>query len=214
MIISIACKNANVWVETEQLLLSETCVGAKFVGYSHDYFTILYDQDGTVYAFAYGDYDRAIPISLGEEIMSYKKDSKGFIESITTSRKTYNLDDLLDEYGDDFIWMNSNIEYVENSTSKSVAYDEDDDVVATLRKSGNYLYFDDTRMSNSYNVTYLGITEQGSAVWINNNKDLYYYDSVTETVKFAKGNVTRLRYDNDGFAYQYTVGTQTYSIGF
>ncbi len=214
LIISTACKNANVWVETEQLLLSETCVGAKFVGYSHDYFTILYDQDGTVYAFAYGDYDRAIPISLGEEIMSYKKDDKGFVQSITTSRKTYDLDDLLEEYGDDFIWMNSNIEYVVNSTSKSTAYDDNDDVVATLYKSGNYLYFDNTRMSNSYNVTYLGITENGSAVWINSNSDLYYYDSATETVKYAKGNVTRVRYDTDGFAYQYTVGTKTYSIDF
>ena len=215
LIISVYCKNTNVWVETESLLLSETCVGAKFVGYSHDYYTILYDQDGTVYAFAYGDYDRALPISLGEEIMSYKKDDNGFVESITTSRKTYNLDDLLEDYDkDDFIWMNSNIEYVSNSTSKSVAYDDDNDVVATLYKSGNYLYFDNTKMSNSYKSTYLGITKHGSAVWINNNNDLYYYDSVDKTVEYVRGNVTRVRYDNEGFAYQYTVGAKTYSIDF
>lgn len=215
LIISTACKNANVWVETEQLLLSETCVGAKFVGYSHDYFTILYDQDGTVYAFAYGDYDRAIPISLGEEIMSYKKDSKGFVESITTSKKTYNLDDLLEDYDDDdFIWMNSNIEYVSNSTSKSTAYDDDNDVVATLYKSGNYLYYDNTKLSNSYKSTYLGFTKSGCAVWINNDSDLYYYDPVEETVEEVKGNVTRVRYDSEGFAYQYTVGSKTYSIDF
>lgn len=215
LIISIACKNANVWVETEQLLLSETCVGAKFVGYSYDYYTILYDQDGTVYAFAYGDYDRAIPISLGEEIMSYKKDDKGFVESITTSRKTYDLEDLLDEYSDDdFIWMNSNIEYVVNSTSKSTAYDEDKDVVATLYKSGNYLYYDNSKLSNSYKATYLGFTKTGCAVWINNNSDLYYYDPIDDTVEKVKGNVTRVRYDSDGFAYQYTIGSTTYSINF
>lgn len=215
MVISVYCKNANVWVETEQLLLSETCVGAKFVGYSHDYFTILYDQDGTVYAFAYGDYDRALPISLGEEIMSYKKDSNGFVESITTSKKTYNLDSLLEKYdNNDFIWMNSNIEYVSNSTSKSVAYDDDNDVVATLYKSSNYLYFDNAKLSNSYKPTYFGITKSGCAVWINNYSDLYFYNTDTETVEFVKGNVTRVRYDNKGFAYQYTVGTKTYSIDF
>ena len=214
LIVSIACKNANVWVETEKLLLSETCVGAKFVGYSQDYYTILYDQDGTVYAFAYGDYDRAIPISLGEEIMSYKKDDKGFVESITTSRKTYDLEDLLDEYGDDFVWMDSNIEYVVNSTSKSTAYDEDKDVVATLYKSGNYLYYDNSKLSNSYKATYLGFTKTGCAVWINNDSDLYYYDPVEDTVVGVRGSVTRVRYDSDGFAYQYTIGSNTYSINF
>lgn len=215
LIISVYCKNANVWVETESLLLSETCVGAKFVGYSHDYYTILYDQDGTVYAFAYGDYDRALPISLGEEILSYKKDDNGFIESITTTRKTYNLDDLLDDYDDDdFIWMNSNIEYVTNSTSKSVAYDDDKDVVATLVKSSNYLYYDNTKLANSYKSTYFGFTKSGCAVWINNNSDLYYYDPVEETVEHVKANVTRVRYDDDGFVYQYTIGSKTYQINF
>lgn len=215
LIISTACKNANVWVETYQLLLSETCVGAKFVGYSHDYYTILYDQDGTVYAFAYGDYDRALPISLGEEIMSYQKDDKGFIESITTSKKTYNLDKLLDDYdNNDFIWMYGNIEYVSNSTSKSTAYDDDNEVVATLKKSSNYLYYNSEKLDNSYKPTYFGITKTGCAVWINNSNTMYYYDPVEDKINYVKGNVTRIRYDDDGFAYQYTVGVYTYSIDF
>lgn len=214
LVISTACKNANVWLETYQLLLSETCVGAKFVGYSHDYHTVLYDQDGTVYAFAYGDYNRAIPISLGEEIKSYTKDDNGFIESITTSKKTYNLDSLLGEYdNDDFIWM-GNIEYVTNSTSKSTAYDDDNEVIATLKKSNNYLYYNGEKLDNSYKPTYFGITENGSAVWINNSGSLYYYDLADGGIHYVKGNVTRMRYDNDGFAYQYTVGIYTYSIDF
>ena len=216
LVISTACKNANVWVETEQLLLSETCVGAKFVGYSHDYYTILYDQDGTVYAFAYGDYSRALPISLGEEIMSYKKDDKGFVESITTSRKTYNLDTLLEEYdNDDFIWIYGDIEYVKNTTSKSTAYGDDNEVIATLKKSNNYLYYNNgEKLDNSYKPTYFGITETGCAVWINNSNTMYYFDPVDNKINYVKGNVTRIRYDDDGFAYQYTVGIYTYSIDF
>lgn len=215
VIISVACKNANVWLETEQILLSETCVGAKFVGYSHDYYTILYDQDGTVYAFAYGDFDRALPISLGEEIMSYKKDANGFIESITTSKKTYNLDNLLDEYNNhDFAWMYGNIEYVNNSTSKSTAYDDDNEVIVTLKKSNNYLYYDGEKLDNSYKPTYFGITKKGCAVWINNSGALYYFNPVENEIKHVKGNVTRIRYDSKGLAYQYTVGIYTYTIDF
>lgn len=212
LFISVHCKNANVWLETEQLLLSETCVGAKFVGYSHDYFTILYDQDGTVYAFAYGDYQKALPISLGEEIMSYKKDSNGFIESITTSKNTYNLDKLLDDYGyDDVLWK-MDVSYVENSTTKSVAYNESDEALAKVKKSNNYLYFGDTKLKNSYKCTYFGFTEDSNPVWINRNGELYYYEN--GTTYLVQKNVTRLRYDADGFAYEYKVGTKTYSIDF
>lgn len=214
VLLTVYCKDANVWLETEQILLSETCVGAKFVGFSHDYFIILYDQDGTVYAFAEGNYNRALPISLGEEIKSYKKDANGFVESITTSKKTYNLDELLEEYDyDDFIWMN-NLEYVKNSTSKSVAYDEDDDVLVTLKKSNNYLYFGDVKMAQSYKPTYFGITESGNAVWINNESDLYYFDQNSNAIYLVKRDVNRLRYDRNGFVYQYTIGSKNYSIDF
>lgn len=214
VILSVYCKNANVWCESHQTLLSDTCVGAKFVGFSTNYDTILYDQDGTVYAFAFGNYEKAFPISLGEEIMSYKKDANGFVESITTSRKTYSLSELFEKYDyNDFIWADR-FEYVKNSTSKSVAYDDEDEEIVTLKKSNNYLYFGDMKLAQSYKPTYFGITASGNAVWINNESDLYYLDYESNTIYFVKHNVTRLRYDGDGFVYQYKVGTKAYGIEF
>lgn len=214
VIISVACKNANVWLETEKILLSETCVGAKFVGYSHDYFTIMYDQDGSVYAFPYGNFEKALPISLGEEIMSYKKDDNGFVESITTSKKTYNLDKLLAEYNyDEYIWINM-LDHAVNSTSKSVAYDKDGNALASLKKYNNYLYFGDVKLSNSYKATYFGFTDTGYPVWINNGSDLYYYNPISNVIRSLKLDVTRLRFDSDGFVYQYSIGSKNYSINF
>lgn len=214
LLLSVYCKNANVWLETEQLLLSETCVGAKFVGFSHNYHTILYDQDGTVYAFAYGNYKKALPISLGEEIMSYKKDDKGFVESITTSKKTYNLDSLLKEYDeDDFVWVND-LKSVTNSTNKSVLYNKNEKVVATLKKSNKNLYYENIKLPESYNPTYFGFTQSGNAVWINNASELYYINTDTKVIYLVKDSVSRLRYDDNGFAYQYKVGNKTYAIDF
>lgn len=214
VIISVACKNANVWLETESILLSETCVGAKFVGYSHDYFTIMYDQDGSVYAFPYGNYEKALPISLGEEIMSYKKDENGFVESITTSKKTYNLDKLLAEYNyDEYVWINK-LDYVVNSTSKSVVYDESGNALVSLKKSNNYLYFGDTKLSKSYKPTYFGFTDDGYPVWINSDSDLYYYNPITKVIRNLKLDVTRLRFDENGFVYQYSIGSKNYAIDF
>lgn len=210
LIISIYCKNSNVWVETEQLLISDTCVGAKFVGYSHNYYTILYDLDGTVYAFAHDNFNKALPISLGEEIMSYKKDDNGFVESITTSRKTYNLDELLKNYG--YTEDVDDISYVKNTSSKCTGYSAYDKSVATLKKSNNYLYWNDAKLNHSYRSTYLGITKEGYPVWINSDGDLYYHNG-TKT-KFVAENVTLLRYDIDGFAYEYKVGSKIYKFDF
>ena len=216
LIITVGCKNANVWVETEQLLLSETCVGAKFVGFSTNYHTILYDQDGTVYAFAYGNYKRALPISLGEEIKSYKKDSNGFIKSIKTTGGTYVLDTLLSEYDDDdYVWMFGDINKVKNSTSKSVAYSADKEVLIKLtKKSNNYLYFNGEKLSKSKKPIYFGITKTGCAIWVNSSGKLYYFNPADNSVNYVRANITRLRYDNNGFAYQYVIGSKAASIKF
>lgn len=211
LLLSTYCKGANVWLETEKVLLSESCVGAKFVGYSKDYFIILYDQDGTVYAFAYGVYDKALPISLGEEIMSYKKDSNGFIESITTVRKTYNLDALLEQYGYNNIYGRA-LSYVDNYVDESIAYDSDGNEIVSIERNNLYLYWDGDKLSSSYRSTYMGFTDEGYPVWINRDKDLYYHDG--STAKLIAENVTRLRYDEDGFVTQYVVGSKTHNLKF
>ena len=70
------------------------------------------------------------------------------------------------------------------------------------------------KLAQSYKPTYFGITENGNAVWINNENDLYYLNYESNTIYLVKRDVTRLRYDTDGFVYQYKVGTKTYGIDF
>jgi hypothetical protein len=205
LVLTVYCKNSNVWNETHKKLLSDTCVGAKFVGFSSEYSIILYDLDGTLYYFLYDEYDRAYTISLGEEIMYFTRDEDGFIKSITTSKKTYELDAIIDEHS-------TSATYVENSSIKSVAYDEDDKAVATLKKSSNYLYWNDSKLNKSYKPTYFGITEEGLPVWINSSGNLYYYNGNTETL--IESEVTRIQYDSDGFAYRYYIGTKAYTFEF
>ena len=228
LLISIYCKGSNVWVETEDLLLSESCVGAKFVGYSSDYLTILYDLDGTIFCYPYNDFDTALPISLGEELMSYKKDSDGFIESITTSRRTYDLEDLLEDYGYDEYWdedewdddwddddddeIYDNIKYVTRTTSYAKAYKNNSTLLATIKKSSNYLYYEDIKLEESYKATYFSFTEEGYPVWINNSGELWYYNGSRE--KQLDDDVTLIQYDSDGFAYKYKAGNKTYSFDF
>lgn len=219
LLISIYCKGSNVWVDTNSLLLSETCVGAKFVGYAHGYFTIMYDLDGTIYCFAYDRFNKALPITFNEEIMSYVKDDDGFIESIKTNRRTYDLDDLIEEYGyDRYAYEGRNNSYdddeeitsVKNSNSSSTAYYYKNEVVSVLKKSSNYLYWNNEKMENSYKATYLGITQDNIPVWINDDGELWYYNGSRE--KMIDDDVTRLQYDNNGFAYRYFIGNRDYTI--
>lgn len=216
LLLSVYCKGSNVWLETEELLLSDTCVGAKFVGYSTEYSIILYDLDGTVYYFLYDEYDRAYTISLGEEILYYTRDDDGFIKSITTTRKTYELDTLIDEDDfkdrddDDDDNIYSNMSSVTNTSSKSTAYKSSSKVVATLSKSSNYLYYEGEKLDESYKATYFGFTEDGYPVWINNSGELWYYNGSRE--REIEDNVTRLQYDNYGFVYRYYIGSYAYEI--
>lgn len=203
VIISVYCKGSNVWNQTSGNLLSSTCIGAKFVGYTKDYFTIMYDLDGTVYCFPYGDWSVAFPISLDEEIKSYQKDINGFVKSITTSKKTYNLESLMEEYG-----CEQPISYVENSTTKSVGYNSFDEVVSTLEKKNNYLYWNGEKLCNSYKPTFFGLlVDDGSPVWISNN-NLYRFNLETGESVLVKQNVVQLRYNDNGFVYQYRMSTK------
>ena len=208
LLLSVYCKGSNVWLETESKLLSDSCVGAKFVGYSDEYSIILYDTDGSIYYFLYNQYNRAYTISLGEEIMYFTKDTNGFIDSITTNKKTYELDDIIDEdeYYEDLL----DISYVENSTNKSIAYQDKSTIVATLEKKSYYLYWEDERLSNSYKPSYFGISEEGYPVWINNSGDLYYYNGNKSVL--IEEDVTRVRYDDDGFVYKYVIGSSQYEL--
>lgn len=204
LLLSTICRNSNVWSVTRQQLLSDTCIGAKFVGYSRNFDTILSDLDGTVYCFPYHDFSKALPISLGEEIMSVSKDECGFITAITTSRKTYDLTTLLSTA--------NHITWVKNTTQKTTSFDNTDTKVDTLEKVDNYLFWNGTKLENSYSATYFGISRLGYPVWINSVGELRYYNGIANQLIVAKA--TLLRYNESGFAHQYKVNAKIYDLAF
>ena len=102
--------------------------------------------------------------------------------------------------------------YVKNTTSKSIVYSTDGDVLMTLKKSNNYLYLDGDKMTSSYKTRYMGFAENGCPVWINSSNKLCYFNGVE--VKEIASKVTLLRYDQDGFVYQYKIGSKVYDLNF
>lgn len=195
-VLKIHCYNSNVWLETYQKLLSSTCRGAKFVGFSRQYDSVLLDQDGTLYLFQYKKYDTPCVISLQEKVLGYERDSSGFIYSVETDHSVYLLDNLFKDK------LPKKITYVANDTQNSIAY-SGKEVVGTLEKSKDKLYWNDTAMSNSKSPTYFGITADGDPVWISGG-NLYFYDG--RNIVLGKEKVTRIQYATNGCAESYIVG--------
>lgn len=230
VLISIYCKNNNIWVESENFLLSESSVGAKFVGYSEGYQVVRYDNNGKIGLTPYDKWSKTYWISLNYEIMSFEKDENGFIEYIVTSGTKYNLQDLIEQYDydeydfdgdidddddddDDEAEIYDNISYVERSNSKAVAYKSNDKELATIKKSNNYLYYEDLKLKNSYKASdFSFIEDEGYVVWINNDDELWYYDGNKE--ELYKKDVSSITYDDNEFAYKYKVNSKSYSFDF
>ncbi len=94
----VICKDHNVWSEKNQKLISDSCVGAKFVGFTREYTTVLYSNAGYLYYYLDNDTNYASPkkVRVGE-ILEFGKDSNGFITQITDSKRTQSIGKFIDE---------------------------------------------------------------------------------------------------------------------
>lgn len=204
VILKVQCKDSNVWLETYSKLLSDTCVGAKFVGFSCNYAALLLDTDGTLYCFPYGQYDRAQTISLQEKVIKYNKDSSGFIYSVETDRSTYLFDKLFNDKV-----SSQKITYVSNNVKTgSIAY-LDTKVVGTLSLADGSLKWNGSKLNHSKSPSYFGIMSNGNPVWISGG-DLYCYDG--RNIVCGKSNVTRLQYAANGCAESYFIGSTKHQL--
>lgn len=224
-LIEIYAKANNVWVESENFLLSDSSVGPKFVAFSKGYQTVRYEADGYLHITPYGMWNKTFKIKISQEIMSFKKDDNGFLEYIVTSNKTYDFQELLEENGydrydfdgdvdddDDDIFI-ENISYVERSSSKAVAYQSNGTKLATITKQNNYLYYDGSKLENSYKASYFSFTKaEGYIVWINNNDELYYYDG--NVVDQLDEDVDSIIYNSKKFATEYEKDDETFDFDF
>lgn len=79
---------------TNGIRLSDTLVGAKFLGFDPAYNVYLYENNGTLYRFKSGAWYSAEKLSLSGTYKSYKKDENGFISKIVTTKGSYTIKQL------------------------------------------------------------------------------------------------------------------------
>lgn len=91
----VTSKNGkNVLNATSKVRLSDTLVGAKFMGFDSSYNVYLYETNGTLYRFKSGSWYSAEKISLSGTFKSFKTDDNGFISKIVTSKGSYTIKQL------------------------------------------------------------------------------------------------------------------------
>ena len=200
-ILTIHCKSSNVWLKQENILLSDTCVGAKFVGFSTNYEPILLNTDGTMFLFPYKDYKHPFTIVLAEKVLSYNRDDHGFVYSIRTEKATYLVDELFkakvpeQKPGNDSTSKNTYITYVANAGSNAVAY-KGAEVYGVLKRENSHLYWNNMKLANSKGSIMFGIAADGKPYWTQdqtlylwNGKEVQYVTSkVTEFSTSSTGN--------------------------
>lgn len=205
IVVTTYAKDSNVWVETVQRLLSDTCKGGKFVGYNGQYSVLLYDfMNFTVYEFWYKEgFVLAHPIHSNVTVYYFTKNSYGFINGIVTDKGTYAVDETISFPASQVPGNNGGnttitgkVTEVKNFQSKSMAYDGQTHL-GTLALKSKKLYWKGVEQANSYKSEEFGITANCVPVWINGDDDLYVNGN------FTAANVIRLKYDDNGRVTQY-----------
>ena len=206
IIVTTYAKDSNVWVETVQRLLSDTCKGGKFVGYNGQYSVLLYDFTNlTVYEFWYKEgFLTAHPVVSNVIVYYFTKNAYGFINGIVTDKGTYGVDETINfpasqvpgNNGGNNTTPVGNVTEVKNFQSKSMAYDGATHL-GTLSLKSKKLYWKGVEQANSYESSEFGVTASCRPVWINGNDDLYVNG------QFIASNALRLKYDDNGRVMQY-----------
>lgn len=223
-ILTVHCKGSNVWLEQEEILLSDSCVGAKFVGFSTNYEPILLNTDGTMFLFPYKDYKHPFTIVLAEKVLSYNRDDHGFVYSIRTEKATYLVDELFKDKVPD---ENPNkpggdddkpapkpetmyITYVANTGSSAIAY-KGAEVYGILKRDNSRLYWNDTKLDHSKGSIMFGIAANGVPYWVEGNT-LYMLDGDEEQYVTSKVTEFKTSSTGNGILESYKAGSSWYII--
>lgn len=76
---------------THGVRLSDTLKGAKFLGFDTSYNVYLYESNGTLYRFTFGNWYSAEKVTLDSKFKTFRTDSNGFLSEIVTEKSTYTL---------------------------------------------------------------------------------------------------------------------------
>lgn len=79
---------------TNEVRLSDTLKGVKFMGIDSSYNVYMYETNGTLYRFTFGNWYSAEKIVLDGEFKTMRTDDKGFLSTIITTKTTYAITQL------------------------------------------------------------------------------------------------------------------------
>lgn len=219
-ILTTFCRISNVWQQDYNVLLSSTCKGAKFCGYTSAYSIYLYDmQSKTVYEFKLADkFKTAYTVLKGETVYMFERNDAGFVSSIVTDKGTHAVDTTATNptvptpgNGNNGGNGNNNggntttgkVTSVRNFLDKSMAYDGKT-LYGTLSYANGSLSWKGTVIYNGNDVVDFGVTKNGNAVYTKSNGDTYLGGT-----KVAS-SVNQVVYDDNGIAVAVkTTGNKT-----
>ncbi len=92
--IILSTNGKHVLNATNGVRLSDILKGVKFMGIDPEYNVYLYETNGTLYRFKFGNWYSAEKIVLGKAFKTYKTDDKGFLSQIVTEDTTYTIKQL------------------------------------------------------------------------------------------------------------------------
>lgn len=91
--IVVSSNGKRVLNSTDHVRLTDTLLGAKFLGFDSSYNVYLYEKD-TLYRFKAGKWYSAEKLSLAGTYKNFSKDSNGFITKIVTTKNSYTIKQL------------------------------------------------------------------------------------------------------------------------
>lgn len=204
------CRIGNVWQNDYQRLLTSTCKGAKFTGYTSAYSIMLYDMSTkTVYEFKLNDqFKTAYAILKGETVYMFERNDAGFVSAIVTDKGTHAVSTTVTNPTAPATTPNTgnnggsnnatdNITSVRNFLDKSMAY-QDKNLYGTLSYANGSLSWKGTVIYTGNDVVDFGVTKSGAAVFTLKNGDTYVNRAGTN--ERVATSVSQVVYDDNGRA--------------
>lgn len=196
--VTTTCYNSKVFVEQFNKVLTNTCKGGKFVGYTTEYSEYVYDLNGTLYEYRYEDgYSTKKAIIKDEIVYYYEFTDQGFISKVITDKGSHGVSTVIKEPKK----KNSNkVTKVKNFTNKAMAYNGKD-LIGTLAVKSGRLYWNDSKLAKSISATNFGISKKGTPIWLTSGKKGYYFNGTS--TKSISGKITSLKCDSEGRIIKY-----------
>ena len=92
--ITVSSDGLKILNTTNDVRLSDTLKGVKFMGIDSSYNVYMYETNGTLYRFIFGNWYSAEKIVLDGKFKTMRTDENGFLSTIITDKTTYTLKQL------------------------------------------------------------------------------------------------------------------------